>query len=129
MRKLLLSGLLVLLMPGVAQAADFSISFKWGNIPLCTTGRPNIVGNPRFVVKNVPVGTTSIEFRLKDLDVPGYNHGGKKLKMTADAVVPVGVFKYKSPCPPSGRHTYEWRATARKGGKVLARTSARRKYP
>lgn len=110
-------------------AAEFSLSFGWGDIPLCTTGKPNRVGNPAFVLKDVPAGTTSIEFRLKDLDVPGYDHGGGKVKIGSSGTVPQGAFKYKSPCPPNGVHTYEWTATARKGGKVLGVASARRKYP
>ena len=110
-------------------AADFKLSFKWGNIPLCTSGRPNRVANPEFVLKGLPAGTTSVEFRLKDLDVPTYNHGGGKVKLTKSGKVPSGVFKYKSPCPPNGSHTYEWTATARKGNKVIARAKAQRKYP
>lgn len=112
-------------------AAEFRLSFDgWGNIPLCTTGNPNTVGNPGFTLKGLPQGTTTVQFKLKDLNVPSYNHGGsKKLKITTDGKVPAGTFKYKSPCPPGGSHTYEWTATARKGGKVLARASAKMKYP
>jgi len=47
-------------------AADFSVSFKWGAIPLCPSGKPNKVGNPQFVLKDVFDGTTSVDFRLKD---------------------------------------------------------------
>ncbi|WP_299349553.1 hypothetical protein [uncultured Shimia sp.] len=112
-------------------AAEFSLSFKgWDNIPLCTSGNPNTVGNPEFTLKGVPDGTTTVQFQPKDLDVPNYNHGGsKKLKITKDGKVPAGTFSYKSPCPPSGSHTYQWTATARKGGKKLATAMAQRKYP
>lgn len=127
--RLLLTAIAVALLSAHPAAADFSMSFKWGAIPLCTTGNPNKVSNPKFVLKGVPVGTTSIDFRLKDLDVPGYNHGGGKLKITTGGTVPSGVFTYKSPCPPNGVHTYEWTATARKGNKALATAKARRKYP
>lgn len=109
--------------------ADFSITFTWGDIPLCTSGYPNRVPNPRFVVKDLPAGTTSIQFRLTDLDVPGYDHGGGKVKMGTDSVIEPGAFKYKSPCPPSGSHTYEWKATAKAGGKTLGTATARRRYP
>ena len=115
-----------------AALADFSMSFSgWGNIPSCTSGNPNTVGNPAFTLKGVPAGTTQIVFRLKDLDVPNYNHGGGKIKLQVNGSVkiPAGSFKYKSPCPPSGRHTYEWTATAKKGGKSLAQASARKQYP
>ena len=33
------------------------------------------------------------------------NYGG-------ETVIQPGAFKYKSPCPPSGSHTYEWTITA-----------------
>ena len=114
-----------------AQAGEFSLTFSsWGNIPSCDIGNPNKVGNPAFVLKGLPEGTTTVQFRLKDLDVPSYNHGGsKRISMTADGIVPAGSFTYKSPCPPSGAHTYEWTVTARKGGKVLARATAQRRYP
>ena len=111
-------------------AADMSLSFSgWGNIPLCTTGKPNKVGNPQFVLRSVPQGTTTITFRLTDLDVPGYNHGGGKVRMSGNGTVPAGLFKYKSPCPPGGSHTYEWTATAKNGSKVLGTATARRTYP
>ncbi len=107
-----------------------SLSFKWGDIPACNTGRPNTVGSPAFVLRGLPEGTTSVQFKLKDRDAPGYNHGGsKRLKITRDGQLPFGVFKYKSPCPPGGVHTYEWTATARKGSKVLAKAVAVRRYP
>lgn len=123
-----LAACLCLMLPAPALA-EFSFTFQWGAIPLCTSGNPNRVGNPQFVLSDVPEGTTVVEFRLKDLDVPGYNHGGGKVRLTASGTVPMGVFKYKSPCPPNGSHTYEWTAKARAGGKVLATAKARRKYP
>lgn len=112
-----------------SAAADFKMSFTWGNIPSCTTGKPNRVPSPAFKLSGVPAGTTTIQFKLKDLNVPGYNHGGGKLKVTGSGTVPSGAFKYKSPCPPSGVHTYEWTATARAGSKVLGQAKARRNYP
>jgi len=111
-------------------AADMSLTFTWGAIPACNSGNPNTVGSPEFVVRGVPEGTTSIQLKLKDLDAPGYNHGGsKKLKVTQDALLPFGTFKYKSPCPPGEVHTYEWTATARSGNTVVGTASARRVYP
>ena len=128
MRNLVIGAGLILLSAQMA-VADMTLSFKWGNIPLCTTGRPNTVANPEFILKGVPSGTTSVHFRLKDLDATGYNHGGGKVAMTGSGKVPSGVFKYKSPCPPGGKHTYEWTATAKTGSKKLATAKARRRYP
>ncbi|SLN37865.1 hypothetical protein TRL7639_01876 [Falsiruegeria litorea R37] len=114
-----------------SAAAEFKFTFDWSGLKLCTTGKPNTVANPRFKISGLPAGTTAVQFKLKDLDVPGYNHGGGWVKITQDGTVSANSFKYKSPCPPSGKHTYEWTATARtkKGGKKLAVAKARRKYP
>ncbi len=122
---------LVTVAPLPAQA--FSISFDWKGLKLCTSGNPNTVSNPRFIVKGLPKGTQYIQFRLKDKNAPRYNHGGGWVKMSRDGKVPANAFKYKSPCPPSGKHTYVWTATAKTkkgfGGKKLGVARASRKYP
>jgi phosphatidylethanolamine-binding protein (PEBP) family uncharacterized protein len=112
-------------------AAEFRFTFDWAGLKLCTSGSPNTVSNPRFKVSGLPAGTTFVQFRLKDLDAPGYNHGGGWVQMSGDGAAPAGAFSYKSPCPPNGTHTYEWTATAKtkKNGKTLGKTTARRKYP
>ena len=127
--RLLFSALIGLCLSATTAAAEFTIAFDWGDIPSCTSGRPNTVGSPAFVIKGLPEGTTSVQFRLKDLDVPGYNHGGGKVKISSNGKLPFGAFKYKSPCPPGGVHTYQWTATAKKGGKTLGKATAKRKYP
>lgn len=130
--KPLVLGLAALALTATSAAADMTLSFKgWGNIPLCTTGRPNKVANPQFVLKGVPEGTNKLVFKLTDLDVRSYNHGGGsvKIKSGGSMKIPSGVFKYKSPCPPSGKHTYEWSVTAKKGSKTLAKAKARKSYP
>lgn len=118
---------------GVAStsAQAFEINFTWDGLKLCTSGNPNRVSNPAFSLKNVPEGTKFIRFKLVDKDVPGYNHGGGVVKYTGQKSIKPGAFKYKSPCPPNGRHTYQWKATAQKkknGGK-LATAARQRKYP
>lgn len=121
-----------LTLSATSAAAEMSLSFKnWGGIPLCTTGSPNRVGNPEFVLKGVPKGTNKLVFKLTDLDVRSYNHGGGsvKIKQGGTVKIPAGSFKYKSPCPPSGKHTYEWSVSAKNGGKTLAKSKARKKYP
>ncbi|MGV6812341.1 MAG: hypothetical protein ACWA47_08855 [Brevirhabdus sp.] len=113
------------------SAHAFSFSFDWSGLKSCTSGNPNKVTNPRFVLKDVPAGTKYIRFKLKDLDVPGYNHGGGVVAYDGQKTIARGAFKYKSPCPPGGKHTYQWTATAqtkRNGGK-LATAKAKRKYP
>ena len=112
-------------------AHAFEIGFDWKGLKLCTSGNPNKVVNPHFVLKDVPAGTKFIRFKLVDRDVPGYNHGGGVVAYTGQKSIAPGAFKYKSPCPPNGRHTYEWRATAqtRKNGGRIEVAKAARKYP
>ncbi len=128
MSRFLIAAMALFISTTLAHA-EFRISFGWGDIPSCTSGRPNRVGSPAFVLRGLPEGTTQVTFKLVDLDVPTYNHGGGKVKVDQDGQLPFGAFKYKSPCPPNGVHTYEWRATAKAGRKVLATATARRKYP
>ena len=112
-------------------AAAFDINFDWSGLKLCNSGRPNVVGSPAFALKDVPNGTKYIKFKLVDKDVPGYNHGGGTVAYSGEKSIPAGAFKYKSPCPPSGKHTYEWRATAqssKNGGRIKVAKAAR-KYP
>ncbi|MCP5367077.1 MAG: phospholipid-binding protein [Hyphomicrobiales bacterium] len=127
------AALLATLSAAPTQAADFTITFEWGDIPLCTTGTPNTVPNPRFTLAGVPEGTKFIAFSLTDLDVPSYNHGGGTVPYTGQAVVEPGAFKYQSPCPPSGSHTYEWTAAAKKStgffSGSIAKARARTRYP
>lgn len=124
-----ISGAFLAVALATPALAEFRISFDWGDIPDCRTGRPNRVGSPAFVLKDAPAGTTVIAFKLTDLDVPSYNHGGGKVKVGGDGKMPFGVFKYQSPCPPGGVHTYQWTATAMAGRKVLAIAKATRRYP
>ena len=120
-----------------ANASGFS--FEWGDIPLCRTGKPNVVGNPVFTFSDVPDGTSWVYFKLKDKNAPGYNHGGGWAELNGKTSVEFGVFKYKSPCPPGGKHTYEWTAyfTPEKSkldwnGKpkgTISKVTASKKYP
>lgn len=127
--KTVLTAIALLAATAGAASAEFRIGFDWGNIPLCTSGRPNTVPNPAFSVRDLPAGTETVEFRLRDLDVPSYNHGGGRVQMSGDGTVPSGLFTYRSPCPPGGSHTYRWTATARAGRQVLGTATADRRYP
>lgn len=114
----------------LAAAANFSIGFSWSGLKKCTSGNPNRVKNPPFKLKNVPAGTARIDFKMKDRNVPSYNHGGGKVKYGGGSSIAPGAFKYKSPCPPKGKHKYEWTATARDAkGKKLAVAKASKNYP
>ena len=114
-----------------APATAFDFSFDWSGLKLCTSGNPNTVKNPTFKLKDVPEGTKFIRFKLVDLDVPQYNHGGGVVRYNGENTITPGAFKYKSPCPPNGKHTYEWRATAqkKKNGEKIATATAKKSYP
>ncbi len=114
-----------------APALAFDIDFSWAGLKLCTNGKPNTVGNPEFTLSGVPQGTKYLRFKLVDLNVPSYNHGGALLTYGGQSKIPAGVFKYKSPCPPSGSHNYEWRVTAqtKKNGGAIATAKKVRSYP
>ena len=132
-KSIVLAASLFLAGGGVVNAKEFKISFDWGGLKLCTSGRPNTVANPKFKVSGLPEGTKFIQFRLKDKNVPSYNHGGGWVEMSKDGQAPENSFKYKSPCPPSGQHVYEWTAIAKDkkgfGAKTLGTAKAARKYP
>ena len=110
------------------NAAEFGLAFEWGNLKLCTSGNPNKVDNPIFTLTNVPEGTKILQFRMKDKQSP-YNHGGGKVEYTGQTTIEPGAFKYKSPCPPNGSHTYEWTITAIGDKKKLGTAKATREYP
>lgn len=80
-----------------AAAAEFRVSFAWGGIPLCTTGREHVVGSPHFVPAGVPGGTEPIAFRLKDLDAPNCNHGGATGRVGRDGAIPFGTLPARAP--------------------------------
>ena len=111
-------------------AAAFSISFSWGNLKKCTSGNPNRVANPAFKLSSVPDGTAKIRFKMKDLNVPSYNHGGGTVTYSGGSTIAPGAFNYKSPCPPNGAHNYQWTATALDAkGKKLGEAKATKRYP
>jgi phosphatidylethanolamine-binding protein (PEBP) family uncharacterized protein len=129
-RAALLAAVAVVLGLTPAVAADFSLGFDWGNLKKCTSGNPNTVPNPRFRLRGVPAGTASIQFRMVDLAVPSYPHGGGTVNYSGASTVEPGAFQYRSPCPPGGRHTYEWTAVAKDAsGKKLGQAKARKAYP
>ena len=109
---------------------NFSFEFEWGDIKKCTSGNPNRVDNPIFKLSSVPEGTVLLKFRMTDKNATSYNHGGGKAEYTGNNIIEPGAFKYKSPCPPSGKHTYEWRIIAYdKDKNKLGIIKATRKYP
>lgn len=129
MRKLIIAlSSIGLLIPATAANA-FDVSFDWGNIPSCTSGNPNTVNSPEFSISGVPEGTAKLRFKLADQDA-GYDHGGGTVAYAGGGSVATGAFRYKSPCPPNGKHTYVWTVNALDaGGKSLDIGRARKQYP
>ena len=122
-----------------ANAEEIKLSFDWGDIPLCRNGKPNVVTNPTFTLSAIPKGAKWAYFKLVDRNVRNYKHGGGWVELKDNTSINPGIFEYKSPCPPSGKHTYRWTAyfTAKKtsmnfSGKpkdIMSETFASKKYP
>ena len=113
----------------VVNAAEFGLEFEWGDLKKCNSGYPNKVDNPIFKLTNVPEGTKTLQFRMKDKQSP-FNHGGGKVEYTGQTTIEPGAFKYKSPCPPGEVHTYVWTVTAKnEKKKKIGKAKAQRKYP
>lgn len=108
----------------------FEMSFTWGPLKACTSARV-VVNSPEFTLTDVPEGTQFIRFKMVDKNYTKANHGGGVVAWAGGAKVPAGAFKYVSPCPPNGSHTYEWTATAqsKKNGGKLGVAKAQRQWP
>lgn len=112
------------------SAFAFSLSFEWGNLKKCTSGSPNTVTNPTFVLDGVPGETTKLRFKMTDRDAPDYQHGGGTVDYSGATTIGPGAFKYQSPCPPDGSHTYQWTVTALDAaGKSVGSAKASKHYP
>ena len=127
--RLVLSSLCAVLWPLTALAqGGFAVTPTWEGIKACS-GQPITSPSPAFSMAGVPAGTAELEFRMIDLDAPGFNHGGGKVRYAGQARIPPGVFQFIGPCPPQ-THRYEWTVTARDGsGKLLGTARAIKNYP
>lgn len=103
------------------EAHAFGASFRW-----CS-------GTPEFTLSAVPKGTTSLRFRMTDLQVPSYPHGGGTVAYAGGSKIPCGAIQgsYQGPSPPPPQiHTYRWTIEAMDAsGKVLGTAAASRKFP
>ena len=111
--------------PALAEAAKFGVDFSWSGTSSCFDP-----SSPPFTLSGVPAGTKRLVFAMKDLDAPGFPHGGGSVPYSGQSQIPRGTFAYKGPCPPQGQHTYQWTVEAQDGsGKTLATATAARKFP
>jgi len=133
MKILLFGSFIVAACLGVSKlvnAQELSFTFEWGDIPRCTSGNPFTVPNPIFTLENIPDGTVEIVFSLVDWQARSFHHGGGTVTYSGEQVIQPGAFQYKSPCPPGGRHTYEWTAKAKdENGDTIGKGKASKKYP
>jgi phosphatidylethanolamine-binding protein (PEBP) family uncharacterized protein len=111
---------------GSARAAPaFSASFSWAGIPACAST------SPVFAIRGAPEGTAKLAFEMRDLDAPGFHHGGSAVAYDGTGSVAKGAIAYVGPCPPGGQvHHYVWSVQALAAdGKVLAKTTAEGRFP
>lgn len=103
-----------------------NVSFEWTPANRCSPT------SPAFVISNIPAGTEFLDFRMVDLNVPAYQHGGGKVKNDGSGKINAGAFSYVGPCPPAGgRHNYQFTVTALNsaGDTALARGTTSRAFP
>lgn len=105
--------------------AVLGVDFDWSDTPACSSR------SPAFNITNVPAGTAALRFKMTDLDVRTFNHGGGTVDYTGSGAIPAGSFSYTGPCPPSGSHDYEFEVTALNatGDVILGRGTAVRAFP
>ena len=108
------------------DAAEMTVVFSWEGIDPCTHE------SPELKVSAVPDGTAELRVKLKDISMPAWNHGGGKVKYDGSGIIPAGALKlgYNGPCPPSGRHKYEFSVMAVDAdGVIIGFGKARQSFP
>ena len=108
------------------DAAKMTVEFSWEGIQACTHESPEIQ------VSDIPDGTTELLVTLKDVSVPEWNHGSGRVKHDGSGVIPAGALNigYNGPCPPEGRHKYEFSVMAVNAeGIIIGVGKARQSFP
>lgn len=109
---------------GVAHAG-MKVSFDWGPTKQCFDSK-----SPPMSLSGVPDGTAQLDIRMKDQNAPDFMHGGGKVSYEGQKSLPYGAFRYKGPCPPSGKHKYRFTVKALDAkGKVLDTAQTDRMFP
>jgi phosphatidylethanolamine-binding protein (PEBP) family uncharacterized protein len=109
-----------------SAASAFSVKAEWGSGSGCSSVAP------AFSVSKVPAGTAKLAFRMVDLNLPSYPHGGGEVAFSGKTSFGQGEAfggassSYLGPCPPpTETHRYEWTVQALDGGgKVLGTAKA-----
>ena len=108
-----------------AAQAEMKVSLDWGPTTKCFDSK-----SPPMTLSGVPDGTATLDIRMKDQNVPTFLHGGGKVAYEGQKSLPYGAFRYKGPCPPSGKHKYRFTVRALDGkGKVIGTAHAEKMFP
>jgi phosphatidylethanolamine-binding protein (PEBP) family uncharacterized protein len=108
-----------------AQAARFAGDVTWDGTKSCFDPQ-----SPPFTMSGVPAGTKQLRFAMKDLDAPNFAHGDGTVTYNAQPQIARGAFSYRGPCPPQGRHRYQWTVEALDAaGKTLSTATITKKFP
>jgi phosphatidylethanolamine-binding protein (PEBP) family uncharacterized protein len=107
-----------------SQKSSLSLHFSWAGISACAST------SPAFELDNVPADTRQLSFKMTDLNMPSFDHGGSTVTYTGN-VVDRGAVTYTGPCPPRGeQHNYRWTVQALDvAGNVLATGTADALFP
>jgi len=95
------------------SVVSLGVNFSWDGTARCFDP-----ASPPFAISNAPAQTASLNFRLTDLNVPQFDHGGGSIAY-AGPEIPRNAFRYKGPCPPSGSHKYQWDVEALNASGVI----------
>jgi len=108
-----------------ANVTRLGVDFSWEDTSRCSSK------SPAFTITSVPQQTDQLRFKMKDLNVPSFNHGGGTVEYSGANQVPAGAFSYTGPCPPGGSHNYEFTVEAidTDTATVIARGKAVRAFP
>jgi phosphatidylethanolamine-binding protein (PEBP) family uncharacterized protein len=108
-----------------SPASAMSLKFSWKGYSACSTSSPG------FTLSEVPRGTVKLVFRMVDMDMTSYPHGGGSIAYAGNDTIRPGAFSYTGPCPPSGKqHRYQWTVQAVDAdGSVLDSARSREKFP
>lgn len=108
------------------DAVELSVDFAWQAADRCSSQSPVIR------VHNIPAATKTLQIKLKDRDVPNWNHGGGTVAYDGSGLIPAGALHdgYNGPCPPSGSHRYQFTVKAIDAAGVIVGTGQQtRNFP
>ena len=116
------SGALLLF---ATSANALEVQVDWSS-----TGKCFDSASPVFKLKGVPKTAKQLDFRMIDLNAPGYPHGGGSVSYKGQPQITKGAFTYTGPCPPDGVHNYRWTVKALDGaGQVIDEGSVIAPFP